>query len=239
VSRRSRGGPSKVDARRCAALFILTCTALAVGGVALSASARAPSFGRLILETDDGASAAMDDLNHDGRTDIVIASYNPESVTVALNAGGGRFRNGGTYNVGGLARSVAINDVNGDGKPDVVTANYGVNPPDTITVLLNGADGRFARRRDYQVGREPAALAVADLNGDDKPDLAIASDITNTVQQGRRYFLARDLVRNGASPCLPRDRRPEWRPAARSRHCERRREHHLRAPQPGRRQLRS
>jgi hypothetical protein len=123
----------------------------------------------------------MDDLNHDGRTDIVIASYNPESVTVALSAGGGRFRNGGTYKVGGLARSVAIGDLNGDGKPDLVSANYGVNPPDTISVLLNSAAGRFAARRDYQVGREPAALAVADLNGDDKADLAIASDVTNTV----------------------------------------------------------
>ena len=65
----------------------------------------------------------MGDLNHDGRTDIVVTSYNPESVTVALNAGGGRFRNGGTYQYGGMSRLFPINDVNGYCKQNVVTAN--------------------------------------------------------------------------------------------------------------------
>jgi hypothetical protein len=32
----------------------------------------------------------MADLDRDGKTDIATASYNPESVSVALNAGGGR-----------------------------------------------------------------------------------------------------------------------------------------------------
>jgi hypothetical protein len=146
VSRRSRGRPAIVSARACALLLAGIGVALALGGVALSASAQAPSFGRLILETDDGQSApAVGDLNGDGKADLVVASYNPESVTIALNAGGGRFRHGGTYSVGGLARWVAIGDLNGDGKPDVVSATI---TPYTVSVLLNVGDGRLGGRRD-------------------------------------------------------------------------------------------
>ena len=71
-----RRSSERLSPRRCCGI-LLACigVALLLGAVARSASARAPSFGRLILETDDGASAAMGDLNHDGRTDIVITSY--------------------------------------------------------------------------------------------------------------------------------------------------------------------
>jgi hypothetical protein len=188
---------------------LLACigVALALGVGALSASARAPSFARSILGTDDSVAVAIGDLDGDGRADIVTANYNPESISVGLNRGGGRFGNGGEYRVGGLARSVAIGDVNGDGKPDLVAANYSVNPnsdPDTISVLPNAGDGRFGDRRDYPVEGKPAAIAISDLNGDDKPDLAIASDVTDTVfvlpNRGDGNFLSGTSHATGRRP---------------------------------------
>lgn len=184
MSRRSRGWSGTLGTRAAAVLLACVGVALALGVAAFSASASAPSFARSVLGTDDAVAVAIGDLDGDGRADIVTANYNPESISVGLNRGGGRFGNGGEYRVGGLARSVSIADVNGDGKPDLVAAASSVNPnsdPDTISVLPNAGDGRFGDRRDYAVESAPAAVAVADLNGDDKPELAIASDVTDTV----------------------------------------------------------
>jgi hypothetical protein len=133
-----------------------------------------------VLGTDDSAAVAIGDLNRDGRPDIALANYNPSSVSVGLNRGGGRF-SGREYDVGGLARSVAIDDLNGDGEPDIVTANQGPFNPFTVSVLLNSGAGHFAASRDYEIGRDPVAIATGDLNGDGKPDLAVANRVTSSV----------------------------------------------------------
>ena len=44
-----------------------------------------------------------------------------------------------------------------------------------VSVLLNNGDGTFAARVDYPTGTAPASVAAADLNGDGKPDLAVAN----------------------------------------------------------------
>jgi hypothetical protein len=42
-------------------------------------------------------------------------------------------------------------------------------------VLLGRGDGSFQARRDYATGAEPESIAIGDLNGDRKPDLATSS----------------------------------------------------------------
>ena len=74
---------------------------------------------------------------------------------------------------------VAIGDLNGDGKPDLAVANGTVDTEDedavgTVSIRLNRGDGTFKPRRDYNAGPGPAAIAIGDLNGDSKPDLAVA-----------------------------------------------------------------
>jgi FG-GAP-like repeat len=73
--------------------------------------------------------------------------------------------------------SVAIGDLNGDGRPDLATANAGLNNDGkTVSVLLNKHDGSFRAKRDYATGRGPFSVAIGDLNGDRKPDLATADN---------------------------------------------------------------
>jgi len=76
---------------------------------------------------------------------------------------------------------VAIGDLNGDGKLDLAIANSYFDAEEdegelgTVSVRLNRGDGTFKPRRDYSTGGGPHSVAIGDLNGDGKPDLATAN----------------------------------------------------------------
>ena len=86
-----------------------------------------------------------------------------------------------TYDSGGYeAQSVAVADVNGDGKPDLVVANLCASSDCTnggvVGVLLGNGDGTFQAAVSYGSGGQDAeSVAVADVNGDGKPDLVVAN----------------------------------------------------------------
>src|SRR5439155_1623497 len=82
--------------------------------------------------------------------------------------------------------SVAIGDLNGDGKPDLAVGNNGPHSPDTtantstVSVLLGNGDGTFGGKADYGTGKT-AKVGIGELNGDGKPDLAVANVGDGTV----------------------------------------------------------
>jgi uncharacterized protein (UPF0548 family) len=132
-------------------------------------------------------SIAVADVNGDDKPDLLVANEcassncNNGSVAVLLGNGDGTFRAAQTYISGGYyAESVAVSDVNGDGKPDLVVANecasdsgfcYGI-----LGVLLGNGDGTFQQAQTYSSGGYDAkSVAVADVNGDGKPDLVVAN----------------------------------------------------------------
>src|SRR5262249_17379342 len=90
-----------------------------------------------------------------------------------------------TFATGTGPMSVALNDVNGDGLPGVVVANNGDN---TASVLLNTTTPAsatnppaFPQAATPTVGSGPFSVAVGDINGDGKPDLAIANAVDHTI----------------------------------------------------------
>jgi hypothetical protein len=140
---------------------------------------------------------AAADVNSDGKPDLVTMPGNA-SGNVLLNKGNGTF--GGTpLPVSGdlnPTTAMAVGDVNGDGKLDIVLANSpSTDPtdppyPGSVSVLLGDGQGGF--RSAVTASGAPAAeyilpgagtissLALADVNGDGKPDL-IAVDAGGTV----------------------------------------------------------
>jgi FG-GAP-like repeat len=140
--------------------------------VASSAPAPAPSFAApKEYGTGEGPDGlASGDLKGDGKPDLVTA--NGKAISVLLNSGEGSFQARHDYRAPGDA--LAIGDLNGDGKLDLATAAAVLRKP-RVSVLLNRGDGRFRAKRDYRTGRGPNSVAIGDLNGDRKLDLATAN----------------------------------------------------------------
>src|SRR5262249_40829323 len=87
-----------------------------------------------------------------------------------------------TYPLGALgsagANGIVVADINGDGKPDVIVASAcnAHNCDGTIDVLLGNGDGTFQPVKNIDSGLTfLSSVAVADVNGDGKPDLAVAT----------------------------------------------------------------
>jgi hypothetical protein len=142
---------------------------------------------------------AVADVNGDGKPDLVVTNYCGitcgtafTTVGVLLGNGDGTFQTAVTYSSGGYnAESVVVADVNGDGKPDLLVTNFCSisdncdNGDGTVGVLLGNGDGTFQAVVTYDSGGYPAqSVAVADVNGDSKPDLLVANfGSTNGVCQ--------------------------------------------------------
>jgi hypothetical protein len=166
----------------CAVLLACIVVALALGVAASSALAPAPSFAapKSYATGFWPSGLAVADVNGDGRADLATANYGEgaNSVSVLLNGGSGRFREGREYVVGESPGSVAIGELNGDRKPDLAVANEETN---SVSVLLNSGDGTFGGRRDYPTGGAPVSVAIGDLNADGRPDLAVANFVVPDV----------------------------------------------------------
>ena len=125
----------------------------------------------------------LGDLNRDGKPDMAVAKVS-DAVAVRMGNGDGTFGAQTEYAVsaGSYPVGIANGDFNRDGKLDLVVANYGDFGTNHVSILIGNGDGTFAAAVNYGVGTAPAwSVAVADLNGDGKPDLAVANYGSNNV----------------------------------------------------------
>jgi hypothetical protein len=131
-------------------------------------------------------SVVFSDLDGDGKSDMIATNTGSNNISV--------FRNTSTIGVASFATKldfatgvgtsgVATGDLNGDGKLDIVSSNY--NSMD-ISIFINTTTGStisFATKIDIPTWDimppsgfvNPLGVVINDMNGDGKPDIAVAN----------------------------------------------------------------
>ncbi len=165
---------------------LLNTTAAGATTPTFAARQTFPSGGPGINDTagDSGLfeEMAAADVNGDGKPDVLTLNPVNSTVSVLLNttpagAATASFAAQRAFATGLYPSALAVGDFNGDGKPDLAVANA-QSFDFTVSVLLNTtATGStlpaFAPQQKFPTG-STRSVAVGDLNGDGKLDLALA-----------------------------------------------------------------
>jgi trimeric autotransporter adhesin len=151
-------------------------------GTAIAGTDYTAASGSLIIPA--GQSSAIIPVTFAGSTTNL-----PDKTFQMLLLGGGggtfmpSFATEQNFGTGGFPISVTAADVNGDGKSDLIVANFDSG---TVSVLLNttapgAATPSFATQQTFTTGAGAYSVTVADVNGDGRPDLAVANALDSTV----------------------------------------------------------
>jgi hypothetical protein len=147
----------------------------------------APPFLSILLGNGDGTfrphvdttqtnifsnSVAVGDFDGDAKTDVALPNSN--TVAVFLSRGDGTFQKEVDYVAGAPVVSVGIGDFNGDHKLDLAVATYD-GTSSKVDVLLGNGDGTFQEHLDYDAAPNSGSIAIQDLNGDGKADVALTT----------------------------------------------------------------
>jgi|GEM_PF-6927377 len=133
---------------------------------------------------------AADDLNQDGRVDIIVTNGNQNSVSVFINQtttpGPLAYQTIGPFNVSILPTAVAVGDIDDDGILDIITANQ---TDDSIAVIRGTTLSPTAPVTfDFvqvlnvvPVASTITKLSLSDLNSDGRLDIVAATDSNDSV----------------------------------------------------------
>ncbi len=125
--------------------------------------------------------AYVDDLDGDGRPDILATHDDVGMLDVLLSTGEGRFHaaQGSPLRLSRGAWSITTADFDADGHTDVLLGSQGRG---RLTLLLNDdRAGLREARVDLPTGDEPNNVTAADLNADGKPDIVTTNYASGDV----------------------------------------------------------
>ena len=177
--------------------------------------------GNLGSSPDRTYSAALADVDGDGKLDIVVSNDDPDRKLVYRNDRNGHFTEFGTFgDPKWSTRYVTLADLNGDGSPDIIAANRGderVVAPSFV--CLNDRKGHFPHCEALPT-ESATSIVAADLDGDGKADLFVPhrdggrslilwGDGKGRFPTAAKAGAGKAWIRIGAAADLYGDRRPD------------------------------
>jgi hypothetical protein len=123
---------------------------------------------------------ATGDLNGDGSPDLAVANRTSNDVSIYYGRGDGTFNPQLRPGAGAQPVELAIADFDQDGHADLVVANWASLD---LTEFVGRSDGTLAPgvRIPLNGLSAPTSLAVADFDGDGRPDLAVGGGVLSML----------------------------------------------------------
>ena len=145
-----------------------------------------------VLKADGLASAGafravvIEDIDNDGKLDIVGGASSPGMVTISYGDGRGGIAEPLYLPTKGEVRSVAVADINEDGLPDII---FSVQRESSgIRAFLNQPNRRWVSHKGPIEINKYEGIKTADINGDGHLDI-VAANATSATQGGIQVWL--------------------------------------------------
>lgn len=111
-----------------------------------------------------------------------LTAYSSKPFNVTF-PGGCKFNFADKVNfaAGSLSIMVASSDIDGDGKTDLAVSNFLTNNISVYRNISTNGTVNFEPKIDFATGANPIFVKMGDINGDGKPDMAVANNSSSVI----------------------------------------------------------
>ncbi|MBC8053350.1 MAG: VCBS repeat-containing protein [Sphingobacteriaceae bacterium] len=138
----------------------------------------------------------LGDFDKDGKIDFTTNNHNGGTTSIFRNTSAvGTISFAAPYNMASPSSNyrIGVGDADGDGSPDIVTKSSGENKFSVYKNTSTGAGNiSFAPRIDYAGQAEVSGVLIADLDGDNVPDISTSGISYNSLRVHRNNSTVTD-----------------------------------------------